>query len=110
SRPATPAVLSLEVLAQNTGTTAEQPTQFRVLTRHFLECFFRNELLSADGETKTRLVQAAFALGLPGLVIALYLYTPYHMPHQVRPYWSQAGDHYFYVLYALVAMGLVAIF
>ena len=110
SRPVTPAVLSLEVLAQNTEATAEQPTQFRVLVRHFLECFFRNELLSTDGEAKTRLVQAAFALGLPGFVIALYLYTPYHMPHRVRPYWSQAGDHYFYVLYAFVAMGLVAIF
>lgn len=110
SRPVAPAVLSLEVLARNTDAPAEQPTQFHVLVRHFLECFFRNELLSADGEAKTRLVQAAFALGLPGLVVSLYLYTPYHMAHQVRPYWSQAGDHYFYVLYALVAMGLVAIF
>lgn len=110
SKPVAPTVLSLEVLARETHEDAEQPTQFRVLVRHFLECFFRNELLASDGDVQARLVQAAFALGIPGFVIALYLYTPYHLPHQVRAYWSQAGDHYFYVLYAFVAMGLVAIF
>jgi hypothetical protein len=41
----------------------------------------------------------------------------YHLPRGhvgkywgPRPYWSQAGDHYLFVLFSLVAMGLVTIF
>ncbi|MGB9029109.1 MAG: hypothetical protein WCC27_03230 [Acidobacteriaceae bacterium] len=109
-KPPRDEVLSLEVLARSTPEEAEQPTQFGVLVRHFLDRFFTNELASAEGDAKTRLVQAACAIGMPGFVVALYLYTPYHMPHQVRPYWAQVGDHYFYVLYAMVAMGVVTIF
>ena len=104
-------VLSLEVLARRTpeGPT-EETSQFRVLVRHFLERFFNNELASAEGDAKTRVVQAACAIGMLPFVVALYLYTPYHMPHQVRPYWAQAGDHYFYVVYSMVAMGVITIF
>src|ERR1700689_1401458 len=109
-KPPRDAVLSLQVLARSSPEEAEQPTQFRVLVRHFLDRFFTNELASAEGDAKTRLVQAACAIGMPGFVVALYLYTPYHMPHQVRPYWAQVGDHYFYVLYSMVAMGVVTIF
>ena len=109
-KPPRDEVLSLEVLARSAPEEAEQPTQFRVLVRHFLDRFFTNELASAEGDAKTRLVQAACAIGIPGFVVALYLYTPYHMPHQVRPYWAQVGDHYFYVLYSMVAMGVVTIF
>jgi hypothetical protein len=109
-KPSRDEVLSLEVLARRAPVEEEQPTQFRVLVRHFLDRFFTNELASAEGDAKTRLVQAACAIGIPGFVVALYLYTPYHMPHQVRPYWAQVGDHYFYVLYSMVAMGVVTIF
>lgn len=111
-------VLSLEVLAREAETEPRgQPTQFRVLLRHFLERFFTNEMASAEGDAKTRLVQAACALGIPGLIVAMYLYPVYHLPRGhagrffgPRPYWSQAGDHYFYVVYSLVALGLVTIF
>lgn len=116
-RPAREEVASLEVLALAEPQEAREPTQFWVLVRHFLERFFTNELASAEGDAKTRLVQAACAMALPGLVVALYLYPVYHLPRGhagrywgMRPYWSQAGDHFFYVLYALVAMGLVTIF
>ena len=109
-RPARAAVQSLEVLAQANTAETQSPTQFITLVRHFLERFFNSEMASADGDAKTRLVQAACAMGVPGLVIALYLYTPYHLPHLVRSYWDQAGDHYFYVVYSLVAMGLLVIF
>lgn len=111
-------VLSLEVLAREAETEPRtEPTQFRVLVRHFLERFFTNEMASADGDAKTRLVQVACALGIPGLIVAMYLYPLYHLPRGhvsrywgPRPYWSQAGDHYFYVVYSLVALGLVTIF
>jgi hypothetical protein len=111
-------ILSLEVLTRKEPMEAKRrPTQFNVLVRHFLDRFFTNELSSADGDAKTRLVQVACALGVPGFVMAFYLYTPYHLPHGrvgkywgPRPYWSAVGDHYFYVLYSLVAMGLITIF
>ena len=109
-KPSQEQVLSLQVLARRSPKVAEQSTQFRVLVRHFLDRYFTNELASAEGDAKTRLVQAACAIGVPGFIVALYLYTPYHMPHQVRPYWAQVGDHYFYVLYSMVAMGVVTIF
>jgi hypothetical protein len=103
-------VMSLEVLARSVPQEPEQPTQFATLVRHFIERFFNTETSSADGDAKTRLVQVACALGVPGLVIALYLYTPYHLPHLVRTYWDQAGDHYFYVVYSFAAMGVLTIF
>jgi len=111
-------VLSLEVRAREaTNEPREEPTQFRVLVRHFLERFFTSETASGEGEAKTRLVQVACALGIPGLIVAMYLYPVYHLPRGhvgrywgPRPYWSQAGDHYFYVVYSLVALGLVTIF
>ncbi|MFP5228878.1 MAG: hypothetical protein ACLGXA_14760 [Acidobacteriota bacterium] len=111
-------VASLEVLARRPPAEERGPeSQFRVLVRHFLERFFNNEMASADGDAKTRLVQVACTIGIPGLIVALYLYPLYHLPHGhvgrfwgPRPYWSQAGDHYFYVLYSMVAMGILTIF
>ena len=64
-------MLSLEVLARSSPVEAKEPTQFRVLVRHFLDRFFTNELASAEGDAKTRLVQVACTVGLPGLVVAL---------------------------------------
>lgn len=109
-KPPRDEVLSLNVLAGKAGGSPERLSQFRVLMRHFLDRFFGSELASADGDVKTRLVQAVCVIGLPPLVLSLYLYTPYHLPFRARSYWQQAGDHYFFVLYTMVAMGLVAIF
>lgn len=108
---ASDAVLSLAVLARESSVEAERMSEFRVLVRHFLDRFFGNEFASADGDATTRLVQVACAIGIPPFVLSLYLYPAYHLPfHRVRPYWAQAGDHDFFVLYTMVAMGLVAIF
>jgi hypothetical protein len=103
-------VLSFEVQASMTSAQPAKSTQFRVLVRHFLERFFKNDLASSDGEAQARLIQVACALGLPGLIMALYLYPAYHLPRGTRAYWGQVGDHYFYVMYSLVAMGIVTIF
>jgi hypothetical protein len=117
-KPSADEILSLEVLAREVPAEIEvERSQFGVLVRHFLDRFFTNELASADGDAKTRLVQAACAMAIPGLVVALYLYPLYHLPRGhvgnywgPRQYWAQAGDHYFYVLYSFVSMGLVTIF
>ncbi|HVT99124.1 MAG TPA: hypothetical protein VHE33_16585 [Acidobacteriaceae bacterium] len=118
AKPPRHEVLSLEVLARPESQSPEgSPGQFRVLVQHFLDRFFNNELASGEGDAKTRLVQAACTIGIPGLVVAMYLYPVYHLPRGhvgrywgPRPFWSQVGDHYFYVVYSMVAMGLVTIF
>jgi len=107
----TNAVLSLRVLANTPDVKTGRLAPFGVLLRHILERFFNNDLMSADGEGKTRLVQLAFVVGLPGFVYALYLYPLYNRPFgRTQPYWGQVSDHYFYVLYSLVATGILTIF
>jgi hypothetical protein len=102
-------VLSLEVQAHLPVAEAQEQSQFRLLVRHFLERFFNNDMVSADGETKARLLQVLYAIALPGMVVALFLFPLYHQPLE-RPFWSQVSDHYFFVLYSFVAVGAVSIF
>jgi len=103
-------VLSLAVQARMTTPKVEEHRQFIVLVHHFLERFFNNDMAASDGEAKSRMIQIACTIGLPGFIMALYLYPAYHLPRGTRPYWSQAGDHFFYVMYSLVAMGIITIF
>ncbi len=103
------AVLSLEVQAAMAKTGQREQGRFELLVRHFLDSFFSNEMVSADGEAKARLLQAIYGLALPGLLVAIYLIPAYHAP-QVRPYWLQASDHYFYIVYAMVTAGCVTLF
>jgi len=110
SRGSSHSIESLNTMALQPPRERPQSTQFHVLVRHFFERFFAHELASADGDSRTRLTQIACAMGIPGVVVTLYLYTPYHLPHAVRPYWAQVSDHYFYVLYSFVAMGLLTLF
>lgn len=109
-RASSHSIESLNTIARQPQVEQPQTTQFHVLVRHFFERFFTHELASAGGDARTRLTQIACAMGIPSVVVTLYLYTPYHMPHAVRPYWAQVSDHYFYVLYSFVAMGLLTLF
>ena len=97
-----------------------QRSQFSLLVRHFLERFFNHETASPDGDAKTRLVQIAFAAGLPGFVVAIYLWPVYHPIPGWPPgshatvgppaYWIQVNHHFFYVVYSFVVMGIVTVF
>jgi hypothetical protein len=117
---APPAVLSLNVQAAMGPARVPQRSQFELLVRHFLERFFNHETASSDGDGKTRLVQLAFAAGLPGLMVAMYLWPVYHPvivfpPHPNSipgppPYWLQVNHHFFFVIYSFVVMGLVTVF
>jgi hypothetical protein len=102
-------VLSLEVRAQMPPEDARERTQFHLLVRHFLERFFNNDMVSADGDAKARFLQVVYAIALPAMVVALFLFPSYHAPI-ARPFWSQVSDHYFYVMYSFVAAGAMAIF
>jgi len=116
---APPAVLSLNVQAAMGPAREPRRSQFELLVRHFLERFFNHETASADGDGKTRLVQIAFAAGLPGLVVSVFLWPVYHPfkgwpPGSTRvgppPYWLQMNHHFFFVIYSFVVMGLVTVF
>ncbi|AXC10894.1 hypothetical protein ACPOL_1548 [Acidisarcina polymorpha] len=102
-------VLSLAVQAALFDGDPQERSQFQVLVRHFLDRFFTNETTSSDGETKARALQIAYAIALPGLCVAIYLFPPYHYPGG-RPFWLQISDHYFYVMYSFVAIGAITIF
>jgi hypothetical protein len=99
---------------------APRRSQLWQLIRHFLERFFNHETASPDGDAKTRLVQVAFATGLPGLMVAVYLWPVYH-PFRGWPpghpstgnapaYWLQVNHHFFFVLYSFVAIGIITVF
>jgi hypothetical protein len=104
-------ILSLGVQAQIVSPRRDQ-SEFEVLVRHVLSRFFNNELLASDDEAK-RVMQIACAVALPTLVVSLFLFPAYHAfpPAPLhRPFWSQAADHYFYVMYSFVVMGGVTVY
>lgn len=100
-------VLSLEVQA-NMSANERKKTRFEVLVRHLLDRFLNNELISSDGETG-RAILLAYAIAWFGLVVALYLFPAYHLPVR-RPFWPKVEDHYFFVMYSMVVMGVVTVY
>lgn len=87
-----------------------ETTVFEALIRHILDRLVNNEALGED--IPSRITQLAYAIALPGVLVALYLFPAYHQPHAIgpRPEWLQIADHYFYVVYAFVIMGSVIVF
>jgi hypothetical protein len=83
-----------------------------VLVGHLLHRFFNNELLASDDETK-RVMLIAYAVALPGLLVAMFLFPAYHgfPPNPLhRLFWAQASDHYFYVMYSFIVMGAATVY
>jgi hypothetical protein len=115
-----PEILPLNAQALLGSAAKPERSQFSHLLHHFLERFFNHETASPDGDAKARLVLIAFATGLPGFVMALYLWPVYH-PFPGWPpgrhstgappsYWLQVNHHLFYVVYSFVAMGIATVF
>ena len=98
------------VVQANEPVTSRETTVFEHLTRHLLDRLVHNEALGE--EMPTRIAQMAYMFALPGALVALYLFAPYHQPRAIgpRPLWSQVSDHYFYTVYPFVLMGLVTVF
>jgi hypothetical protein len=117
-----PEILPLNAQAALGNVREPERSQFSHLVRHFLERFFNHETASPDGDAKARLVLIAFTTGLPGFVVALYLWPYYHscLPymrnHRVvwvpgpPPYWAQVNQHFFFALYSFVVMGIATVF
>jgi hypothetical protein len=114
-----PEVLPLKAQAERGPTQEPERSQFSHLVRHFLARFFNHETASPDGDAKTRLVLIAVATGLPGFLVALYLWPVYHPfilslashgPVAGPPYWLRVNHHFFFVVYSFVAMGIATVF
>ncbi len=114
-----PEALSLNAQAALGAVLEPQRSQFSLLVRHFLERFFNHETASPDGDAKSRLVLIAIGTGIPGFMVALYLFPVYH-PWKGWPnshwtgappsYWLTVNHHFFFVLYSFVALGLITVF
>src|SRR5580704_4345042 len=105
-------VLSLAAQAEDFTSEREQG-QFEILIRHIFYRFLHNELLTSDDDETKRVMQISCAIAVPGMLVALFLFPAYHAfpPYPVpRPFWAQAGDHYFYVMYSFVVMGAATVF
>jgi hypothetical protein len=115
-----PEALSLNAQAALGAVHPPQRSQFQLLVRHFLERFFNHETASPDGDAKSRLILLAVGTGIPGFMVALYLFPIYHpfpgwpLNHPSNgappPYWLQVNHHFFFVLYSFVAMGIITVF
>jgi hypothetical protein len=115
-----PEALSLNAQAALGAVHVPKRSQFSLLVRHFLERFFNHETASPDGDAKSRLILIAFATGLPGFVVALYLYPVYHrfiawppgraLNADPPPYWMQVNHHLFFIVFSFVAMGIITVF
>lgn len=115
-----PEALSLNAQAALGAVHPPQRSQFALLVRHFLERFFNHETASPDGDAKARLILIAVATGIPGFMVALYLWPVYHpfigwppgrpLNADPPPYWLQVNHHFFFVVYSFVAMGIVTVF
>jgi len=91
--------------------TVRMPGRAEILIRHLLARLCQNEMLSIDGDM-SRALQTAWAMALPQLFATLMSFPVYHQPQgaPARGYWPQAGDHYFFITYALFVMGAVAVY
>jgi hypothetical protein len=108
---AEPEILSLNAQAALGAVVEPERSQFSQLVRHFLESFFNHETASPDGDAKSRLILIACATGIPGFVVALYLWPVYHQLFGGHPsYWMTVNHHFFFVIYSFVALGMITVF
>jgi hypothetical protein len=114
-----PRVMSLNVQAERGSLPDRERSQFNILLRHFLQRFLNHDSASQDGDALAHLVHIACVAGLPGFIVAIYLWPVYHpikgwpVDHPSNggppPYWLQVNHHFFFVLYSFVAMGIVTV-
>ncbi|WP_419804856.1 hypothetical protein [Terriglobus sp.] len=89
----------------------KQATRAQTLVRHLLSRFQADDT-GEDEQTVRRTLFLCAAAAIPPVFIAVMLYPAYHpiaMPPAYRPYWSQVGDEYLYVLYSFAVMGVTSI-
>ena len=79
---------------------------FSYLVKHFFRRFFDNDTLQAEGDTQTSVIRAISIVAAPGLMFAFWLQNQYPQ----RGLWGSIEDQYFFVMFSMVVMGMVAVF
>ena len=97
-------------MTKTTDQPSAPPSTFRILVGHFFRRFFDNDTVQVDGDTQTTAVRALAAVAVPELMVAFWLQNAYPPRPFERLLWLVIEDHYFFVLFAFVVMGAVAIF
>jgi hypothetical protein len=109
----TDTVFSLDMQGRRTAKAVIQPGQFKLLVRHLLHRFFNNEMISVGGEALPLIMTVAGVIAVPTLIVTILLFPAYHafFPKPPIPgFWTQVGEHYFFVMYSFVAMGAITVF
>ena len=104
-------IRSVAIEAAAPHPTEEQP-QFNLLVRHLLHRFFNNEMLSVGGETLPLMMTIAGVVAIPTLIAAIFVFPAYHAfspKPPIPPFWNRTSEHLFYVIYSLVAMGVITV-
>ena len=89
--------------------TPVERSPFAVLMRHLFERLLHSDSLGLGEESASRVIALAYAVALPGMLYALYLYPEYHSPLGKPPFWAQSTDHLFYMTYEFTVMGLATV-
>ncbi|HYR90657.1 MAG TPA: hypothetical protein VE422_41720 [Terriglobia bacterium] len=89
--------------------------QFWTLAVHFFSRFFDRDSASDDADPLQRMIQLLAMLSVPGLMLSFFLLpdhpsTPWVRITELDRTWLQISDHYVFVCYAFVVMGLVMTF
>ncbi len=89
--------------------------QFWTLAVHFFSRFFDRDSASEDADPLQRMIQLLAMLSVPGLMLSFFLLpdhprTPWAPITELDRTWMRISDHYVFVCYAFVVMGLVMTF
>src|ERR1700728_4177315 len=87
-------------------------SQFRELARHFFGRFFDNDLVSADGDMRSTVINILAILAAPGMPLPFLFYIKYvnmaDLPMYVRDL-ASLGEKEFFLCFSMTVMGLVTV-
>src|SRR5271155_3361106 len=87
-------------------------SQFRDLVRHFFARFFDNDLVSADGDMRSTVVNILAILAAPGMLLPFLFLSKYvklqDQPMYVRDL-ASLGEKEFFICFSMTVMGLVTV-
>ena len=87
-------------------------SQFRELARHFFARFFDNDLVSADGDMRSTVINILAILAAPGMLLPFLFYIKYvnmvNLPMYVRDL-ASLGEKEFFICFSMTVMGLVTV-
>src|SRR2546426_9827663 len=89
--------------------------QFWTLAVHFFSRCFDRDSASEDADPLQRMIHLLAMLSVPGLMLSFFLLpdhpsTPWAPITELDRTWMRISDHYVFVCYAFVVMGLVMTF